>query len=62
MNNFDTQPLLSEINTIIKNGVQEIVKDYMKRHIGYLNKHMIQIVNLPSVKEHYSNKISECDM
>jgi len=59
MNNFDTQPLLSEINTIIKNGVQDIVKDYMKRHTLLEQTHDT-IVNLPSVKEHYANKI-ECD-
>jgi hypothetical protein len=52
MNNFDTQPLLSEINNIIKNGVQEIVKDFMKRH-DVLEETHDKLVNLPSVKQYY---------
>jgi hypothetical protein len=55
MNNFDTQPLLSEINTIVNNGFQEILKDYMKRH-WLLEQTHDTLVNLPSVKEHYANK------
>ena len=55
MNNFDTQPLLSEINTIVNNGFQEILKDYMKRH-WLLEQTHDTLVNLPTVKEHYANK------
>jgi len=55
MNNFDTQPLLSEINTIVNNGFQEILKDYMKRHLLLEQTHDT-LVNLPTVKEHYANK------
>jgi hypothetical protein len=58
MNNFDTQPLLSEINTIVNNGFQEILKDYMKRH-WLLEQTHDTLVNLPTVKEHYANK-TEC--
>jgi hypothetical protein len=61
MNNFNTQPLLSEINTIINNGFQEILKDYMKRH-WLLEQTHDTLVNLPSVKEHYDNKTEcQCD-
>jgi hypothetical protein len=55
MNNFDTQPLLTELNTIINNGFQEILKDYMKRH-WLLEQTHDTLVNLPTVKEHYANK------
>lgn len=55
MNNFDTQPLLTELNTIINNGFQEILKDYMKRH-WLLEQTHDTLVNLPIVKEHYANK------
>jgi hypothetical protein len=60
MNNFDTQPLLSEINTIVNNGFQEILKDYMKRH-WLLEQTHDTLVNLPTVKEHYANKRG-CDI
>jgi hypothetical protein len=60
MNNFDTQPLLTELNTIINNGFQEILKDYMKRY-WLLEQTHDTLVNLPSVKQHYANK-PECEM
>ena len=60
MNNFDTQPLLSEINNIIKNGVQEIVKDFMKRHV-LLERTHDTLVNLPSIKEYYNSDKSKDD-
>jgi len=53
MNNFDTQPLLHEINSIIKNGVQEIVKDFMNRN-ALLEETHDKLVNLPSVKQYYN--------
>jgi hypothetical protein len=59
MNNFDTQPLLSEINTVINNGFQDILKDYMKRY-WLLEQTHDTLVNLPTVKQHYANK-TECD-
>ena len=61
-NNFNTQSLLSEINTIINNGVQDIVKDYMKRHELLEETHNV-LVNLPSVKEYYYsvNTINACN-
>jgi hypothetical protein len=52
MNHFDTQPLLNEINDVIKNGFQEILKDYMKRH-WLLEETHDKLVNLPSVKQFY---------
>ena len=54
MNNFDTQPLLNEINNLVKNSVQEIVKDIMKRHVLLEETHD-KIVNLPSVKQYYNS-------
>jgi len=54
MNKFDTQPLLNEINSIINNGVQEIVKDFMKRHTLLEETHD-KLVNLPSVKQYYNS-------
>jgi chemotaxis protein histidine kinase CheA len=53
MNNFDTQPLLNEINNLVKNSVQEIVKDFMKRH-ALLEETHDKLVNLPSVKQYYN--------
>jgi hypothetical protein len=53
MNNFDTQPLLNEINDVLKNGFQEILKDYMKRH-WLLEETHDKLVNLPSVKQYYN--------
>ena len=53
MNNFDTQPLLNEINNLVKNSVQEIVKDIMKRH-ALLEETHDKLVNLPSVKQYYN--------
>jgi len=52
MNNFDTQPLLNEINDVVKNGLQEILKDHMKRH-WLLEETHDKLVNLPSVKQYY---------
>jgi len=53
MNNFDTQPLLNEINRLVKNSVQEIVKDFMTRH-ALLEETQDKLVNLPSVKQYYN--------
>ena len=53
MNNFDTQPLLNEINDVLKNGLHEILKDYMKRH-WLLEETHDKLVNLPSVKQYYT--------
>jgi len=55
MNNFNTQTLLSEINTIINNGVKDIVKDYMKRHALLEETHNV-LVNLPAVREYYNSE------
>jgi hypothetical protein len=59
MNNFDTQPLLNEINDVLKNGFQEILKDYMKRH-WLLEETHDKLVNLPSVKQYYGCGCDEC--
>jgi hypothetical protein len=53
MNNFDTKPLLNEINDVLKNGFHEILKDYMKRH-WLLEETHDKLVNLPSVKQYYN--------
>jgi hypothetical protein len=55
--NFNTQTLLSEINTIINNGVQDIVKDYMKRYALLEETHNV-LVNLPIVKQYYNSENS----
>lgn len=57
-NNFDTQSLLKEINVIINNGVQDIVKDYIKRY-ELLEQTHDTIVNLPIVKQYYNSNNSE---
>ena len=46
---------IKRINTIVNNGFQEILKDYMKRH-WLLEQTHDTLVNLPTVKEHYANK------
>ena len=57
-NNFDTQSLLKEINIIINNGVQDIVKNYMKRY-ELLEQTHDSLVNLPIVKQYYTSDKSD---
>ena len=57
-NNFDTQTLLKEINVIINNGVQDIVKNYMKRY-ELLEQTHDTLVNLPIVKQYYISDNSD---
>ena len=47
--NFNTEPMLNKINTILKNEVDVLLSDFMDRH-DLLEKTHIQIMNLPSVK------------
>ena len=58
-NNDNTQqPLLvklSDINTIVKNSVQDIVNNFIERHTLLEETHDT-IINLPVVKKYYENK------
>ena len=47
-NNFNIEPLVFEIENIIKKGVNTILKDYMNRY-DLLEKTHLQIMRLPSV-------------
>jgi hypothetical protein len=53
--NFDTQSLLREINTVLNNGVEQIVKDFMERHYLLEQTHET-LINLPSIKEYYDTR------
>jgi hypothetical protein len=48
-NIFCTEPLLNEINSLVKKGVEEILHNFMDRYILLENTHQA-IMNLPSVK------------
>jgi TolA-binding protein len=57
--NDNTQLLvkLSDINTIIKNSVQDIVKSFIERHVLLEETHDT-LINLPIVKKYYETKES----
>ena len=60
-NNFNIEPLVFEIENIIKKGVNTILKDYMNRY-DLLEKTHSQIMRLPSVlNELNKNDYSESD-
>ena len=46
--NFNTQPLLNEIDNVIKRGLSNILQDFVNRYELLENTHK-QIMNLPSV-------------
>ena len=47
--NFNTEPLLNKINSLLKNEVDVLLSDFMDRH-NLLETTHLQIMNLPSVK------------
>ena len=47
-NNFNTDAILNEIDSVIKRGLNTILKDYINRYTLLENTHK-QIMNLPSV-------------
>jgi hypothetical protein len=49
--NFNTQPLLNEIDNLIKRGLTNILKDFTNRY-ELLEKTHDAIMNLPSVRNH----------
>ena len=63
---FNTQPLMSEIENVIRSGVKTILRDFMTRYELLENTHN-QIMNLPSVlnelnKNSKSDETSDSDL
>jgi len=52
---FNTEPLMNEINDIIKRGLKSLLKDYNDRY-ELLEKTHKKIMNLPSVKMELNNE------
>jgi hypothetical protein len=50
MNIYNTQPLLNEIEIVIKNGLDKMLSKYLERY-DLLEKTHKQLMNLPSIKE-----------
>ena len=55
MRNFNTEPLIKEIEGVIKNGVEQILNDFLNRY-DLLEKTHEQIMNLPSVQNEINKK------
>jgi hypothetical protein len=49
MNNLNMEPLISEIENVIRDGVKHILKDYINRYELLEETHQL-IMNLPSVR------------
>ena len=54
--NFNSEPLLFEINNIIQNGVNNLLSDFITNYKLYEETHNC-IMNLPSVKREISKSI-----
>ena len=50
MNIYNTQPLLNEIEIVIKNGLDKMLSKILQRY-NLLEKTHNQLMNLPSIKE-----------
>ncbi len=56
IDNFNTQPLMLEIENVIKSGLNNILKDFMQRY-DLLEKTHNKIMNLPSVKNELNKQV-----
>ena len=54
--NFNTEPLLNELNNIIQNGVNNLLSDFITNYKLYEETHNC-IMNLPSVKREINKNI-----
>jgi len=57
---IDSRPLLNELNKVLKNGIQNLLVDKLKRYEMLEETHN-GLINLPSIRNYMKTKLAESD-